>query len=277
MNSPAPGLDALGRAFLVDQPAFQHVGLLDVDVLMVRQHRARRKAHQRGHQPGLGIGHQRLDLAAGKSRRLPFDLGRLDDVRMLARRFGFELRGTDAHEISSQVWPTASVARPSASKNLLGTCMIASVTPPFGDQAECRLPGSRQTNSPFLTSMPAAGPSGRPDGLPARRSARCRRARDPAATAPGANLNSEVDQAGLAVGQQRLDLAAGKARRLPFHLGGLDQMRMLVRGDLAVAFGVMASMACPPSSALGTLNPPRHDSGLRPRSASAGPGPSWPV
>src|SRR6266702_2135838 len=33
-------LDALGRAFLVDQAALKNVGLFDVDVLVVGQHRA---------------------------------------------------------------------------------------------------------------------------------------------------------------------------------------------------------------------------------------------
>src|SRR6266853_1895252 len=36
------------RTFPVHQLAFEHVGLLDLDVLMVGQHRAGRKAHQRG-------------------------------------------------------------------------------------------------------------------------------------------------------------------------------------------------------------------------------------
>src|SRR6202162_5641859 len=43
-------LDALGRAFLVDQAALENVGLFDVDVLVVGQHRARCKPHQRRHQ-----------------------------------------------------------------------------------------------------------------------------------------------------------------------------------------------------------------------------------
>src|ERR671914_827327 len=34
---------SLRRAFLVDQTALEHVGLLDIDVLVVRQHRPRRK------------------------------------------------------------------------------------------------------------------------------------------------------------------------------------------------------------------------------------------
>src|SRR4030088_2045413 len=37
------GLDTLRRAFLVDQMPLKNVGLLDVDVLMIGQHRARRE------------------------------------------------------------------------------------------------------------------------------------------------------------------------------------------------------------------------------------------
>src|SRR5437879_2855323 len=47
--------DALGRAFLVDEGTLEHVGLLDIDVLVIRQHRARRKPHQRRHQPGRAV------------------------------------------------------------------------------------------------------------------------------------------------------------------------------------------------------------------------------
>jgi len=42
-------------AFLVDEPAFEHVGLLDLDVLVVGKHGARRKAHQRGDEPTLAV------------------------------------------------------------------------------------------------------------------------------------------------------------------------------------------------------------------------------
>ena len=64
--------DALRRAFLVDERTFQHIGLLDIDVLVVGQHRARREPHQRGHQPGLAIEQQRLGFAAGETGLLPF-------------------------------------------------------------------------------------------------------------------------------------------------------------------------------------------------------------
>src|SRR6202051_609788 len=47
--------DALRRPFLVDQAALEHIGLLDMDVLVVRQHGAWRKSHQRGHQAGRAI------------------------------------------------------------------------------------------------------------------------------------------------------------------------------------------------------------------------------
>src|SRR5712691_10719092 len=55
--------------------------------------------------------------------------------------------------------PLRSVTRPSRSWNLLGIWNMASISPPSGVQATWRLPGSRQTNSPGLTSSPAAGPS----------------------------------------------------------------------------------------------------------------------
>jgi hypothetical protein len=64
--------DALGRTFLVDERTFEHIGLLDIDVLVVGQYRARRKAHQRGHQAGLAIEQQRLGFAAGEAGLLPF-------------------------------------------------------------------------------------------------------------------------------------------------------------------------------------------------------------
>src|SRR5216684_4498851 len=65
------GLDALCRAFLVDEVALQNVGLLDMDVLVVGQHRARLKPHQRGHQAGRAVEQQRLGLAAGEAGLLP--------------------------------------------------------------------------------------------------------------------------------------------------------------------------------------------------------------
>jgi hypothetical protein len=63
--------DALCRAFLVDQAALENVGLLDIDVLVVGQHRARREPHQRGHQAGRAVEQQRLGLAAGEAGLLP--------------------------------------------------------------------------------------------------------------------------------------------------------------------------------------------------------------
>src|SRR5262249_46451422 len=41
------------QPFLVDQIALEDVGLLDPDVLMIGQDRARRKAHERGDEAGL--------------------------------------------------------------------------------------------------------------------------------------------------------------------------------------------------------------------------------
>src|SRR5258705_2990893 len=74
--------DALGRAFLVDQAALENVSLLDVDVLVVGQHRARLKPHQRGHQAGCAVEQQRLGFAAGEAGLLPLHAVRANDVGM---------------------------------------------------------------------------------------------------------------------------------------------------------------------------------------------------
>jgi hypothetical protein len=79
-----PGLafHALCRAFPVDQAALEHISLLDVDMLVVRQHRAGRKPHQRGHQAGRTIEQQRLGLAAGEAGLLPLHISRANNVGM---------------------------------------------------------------------------------------------------------------------------------------------------------------------------------------------------
>src|SRR5262249_39427052 len=53
-------LEPGGGAFLVDELALDHPGLLDLHVLMIGQHGTGRKPHQRGHQPGLAIEQQGL-------------------------------------------------------------------------------------------------------------------------------------------------------------------------------------------------------------------------
>src|SRR6202453_2227089 len=68
--------------FLIDQPALEHVSLLDLDVFVVRQHRARREAHQGSDESTLLVEQQTLHLAAGKPRLLPFLLSGPDDVGM---------------------------------------------------------------------------------------------------------------------------------------------------------------------------------------------------
>src|SRR5262249_42259237 len=47
--------EARVRTGAVYQLAFEHIGLLDLDVLMVGEHRAGRKAHQRGHKSAVAI------------------------------------------------------------------------------------------------------------------------------------------------------------------------------------------------------------------------------
>src|SRR5689334_18085595 len=74
--------DTLRRPFLVDERALQHIGLLDIDVLMIWQHGARGEAHQGRHQPGLAIEQKRLGFATGKARLLPFHVLRLNEMRM---------------------------------------------------------------------------------------------------------------------------------------------------------------------------------------------------
>src|SRR3981081_776425 len=74
--------DAFCRPFLVDEAALENVGLLDMDVLVVGQHRARREPHQRGHQAGGAIEQQRLGFAAGEAGLLPVHILWANDVGM---------------------------------------------------------------------------------------------------------------------------------------------------------------------------------------------------
>src|SRR4051794_29905537 len=74
--------DAFGRTFLVDEAALEHVSLLDVDVLVVGQHRAWRKPHQRGHQAGGAVEQQRLGLTARKPGLLPLHAVGANHVRV---------------------------------------------------------------------------------------------------------------------------------------------------------------------------------------------------
>ena len=75
-NSPAFTSMPASGPFLVDQRAFQHVSLLDQDVLVVGQLRARRHLEQQRRQPAFGVDQKRLHLAAGKARLLPWHVGR---------------------------------------------------------------------------------------------------------------------------------------------------------------------------------------------------------
>src|SRR5216684_5143161 len=86
------------RTFAVHQLAFEHVGLLDLDVLMVGQHRAGRKAHQRGREAAVAIEQQRLHLAARKPRLLPLHFADANVVGpQISRARG--LRGHGIHRI----------------------------------------------------------------------------------------------------------------------------------------------------------------------------------
>src|ERR1700744_1364505 len=76
------------RSLFVDELAFEHVSLFDLDVLVVRQNRARREPHKRGHEASLLVKKETLYLAAGKACLFPFHLGWTHDVRVIAERFG---------------------------------------------------------------------------------------------------------------------------------------------------------------------------------------------
>src|SRR5262249_55789381 len=108
-------LEALDRALLVDQPAFEHVGLLDLDVLVVGQHAARGKAHQRGDEAGRLVEQQRLRLAAGKTRLLPFHLGRAHDRRMLGLR-GDGIHGVLLTGVGAMLADCAGACTPAAAR-----------------------------------------------------------------------------------------------------------------------------------------------------------------
>src|SRR5512134_1678190 len=58
-------------ALVVDEAALEHPALLELDVLVHRQLRARREARQRRHDSGLGILYQDLDVDALVRRRPP--------------------------------------------------------------------------------------------------------------------------------------------------------------------------------------------------------------
>ena len=100
-NSPGPTLRPGRRAFLIDELAFEHVGLLDLDVLVVGQHGAGRKPHQRGDEASLLVEQKTLHLAAGKSRLLPFHVGGAHDVRMGLKRIVRRFRRDRVHNASS--------------------------------------------------------------------------------------------------------------------------------------------------------------------------------
>src|SRR5262249_52156380 len=86
---PGPGLVAApcgapdelpGAAFALRtvQASPEHVGLLDLHVLVVRQARAGRHAHQRGDEPGLLVDEQRLLLDTRVGRFFPRQVFHID-------------------------------------------------------------------------------------------------------------------------------------------------------------------------------------------------------
>src|SRR3954471_13028811 len=94
-----PGLMAAARrtpdelagaafAFGTDERAFEHVGLLDLHVLVIGEVRARRHAHQGGEQSAGAVDEQRLLLDAGIARLLPRHALQIDEAR---RELGWNL------------------------------------------------------------------------------------------------------------------------------------------------------------------------------------------
>src|SRR5258708_14478119 len=72
-------------AVMVGAGAFQHEGLFDGDMLVMRQLRPRRPAHQHGRHAGRLVLHQDLSVDPGQARRLPGNQGDID-----VRRIGNE-------------------------------------------------------------------------------------------------------------------------------------------------------------------------------------------
>src|SRR5215472_3132564 len=72
----------LRRTLFVDELSLKNIGLLDLDVLMIRQRRARRKFHQRSDKTARLVEQKAFDLAPGKPGLLPFHVDRTHDMRM---------------------------------------------------------------------------------------------------------------------------------------------------------------------------------------------------
>src|SRR5262249_38773917 len=68
----------LHLAFVVDDAAFEHVGLFDLDMLVQRQHGAGLPAEKRGEQPRLLVLEEHFHLDAGMAGRLPGKVGDVD-------------------------------------------------------------------------------------------------------------------------------------------------------------------------------------------------------
>src|SRR6266446_6073123 len=82
------------RTFPVYQLASEHVGLLDLDVLVV--------GHQRGREAAVAIEQQRLHFTAGKPRLLPLHFAHANMVGPQNSRAGGLLRGHGIHRILLQ-------------------------------------------------------------------------------------------------------------------------------------------------------------------------------
>src|SRR5512134_2608571 len=82
----------LARAFAAVEDAFQDVSLLDEDMLVVRQSRARCHLREHGEKAGLRIRHQRLGLHARMACLLPRQRRDADEARGERREPGVTVR-----------------------------------------------------------------------------------------------------------------------------------------------------------------------------------------
>ena len=96
-------------------------------------------------EPGGQVRHGRLPMIRRESwaRRHPISSAAGEPGWVKAQRVAFRFV-LPPHALSHS-WPSTSTMSPPSSKNLFGTWNIASISPPFGDHAWCRLPAGRQT------------------------------------------------------------------------------------------------------------------------------------
>src|SRR5258708_4561820 len=89
----------LAFALAADEAAFEHVGLLDQHVLVIRQPRTRRHPDEHGHQPGLALDEQQFGLDARMRGLGPWKLRHFDEARCHRRQpaMAYRLRSMRTH------------------------------------------------------------------------------------------------------------------------------------------------------------------------------------